>query len=225
MNIQEGVLNSQKREAYLKAQLDTTERAITDLTNKLAESIRMQELYSKCSDVLSDISMRLQENTTQKITDIITSMLQYIFESEEEFVIEVDKKRKTPIANFYIKTMKGGKELLVDPISGDGGGKVEVIALGLRICALLLQNPQTDRILFMDEPLRFLSSKDTSGSPVQSRALIFLKDLIQRYNIQVVAVTHNAEMKQMGDKVFDVRLNDSGFSTLTEVKDENNTYR
>lgn len=216
MNLTDQVLALQKREAYLQAQYDSVSSEIKKLEKDKVFALADSELYDACAKALSTTSMLIQEGITHKIEKIVTSIYRYVFGGTDEFVIKVDRKRKVPVATFWIKTHKNGKEVLIDPITAEGGGKVDVIALGLRIAGLLLYAPNKRRILFLDEPLRFLSSSLTSAQPYRLRAVDFLKQVSKAYGIQVVAVTHDSELKELADSVINVSLDAKGFSVLTK---------
>jgi len=216
MTLADKVLALQKREAYLQAQYDAVTSEIDKLKKDQARALSELELYNACAKALSTTSMQIQEGITHKIEKIVTSMYRYVFGGTDEFIVKVDRKRKVPVATFWIKTLKNGKEVLIDPITAEGGGKVDVIALGLRIAGLLLYAPNKRRVLFLDEPLRFLSSSLTSAHPYRLRAVDFLKQVSKAYGIQVIAVTHDSELKELADSVTNVALDSKGFSVLTK---------
>lgn len=216
MKLADKVLELQKREAYLQALYDNAEKEIKALEKVSKQETLNAELYNACAKALTDTSLIVQNSVTHKIEKIVTSIYRYVFGGTDEFVIKVDTKRKVPVASFWIQTQKNGKTVLLDPMSSEGGGKVDVIALGLRIAGLLLLAPSKRKVLFLDEPLRFLSSSLTSAHPYRLRAVDFLKQVSKAYGIQVIAVTHDSELKELADSVINVSLDENGFSVLTK---------
>lgn len=209
-----------KKETELSTKLQLLQETIKNTREQLAKEQKNKELHEKCSALLVKTSLAIQEKTTQKIAKIVTDLYQYVFLSEDKFVITVDKKRSVPVANFYIETVKNGKKILLNPLKDDGGGKVDVISLGLRLAALLLYTPALERVLILDEPLRFLSSSTTSDKPYRLRAVEFLKQIAKEFGIQVIAVTHDLELKELADRINCVSLNERGYSTVTVQQGE-----
>lgn len=190
-----------------------------DMLDKVTKNI---DIFKRVASLLTETSISIQEKTTQRISQIVTDMYQYVFLNNDRFIIQIDKKRSTPVASFYIETEKNGKKVLLDPITADGGGKVDVISLGLRLAALLLYSPAMERVLFLDEPLRFLSSTTTSKKPYRLRAVEFLKKIAQEYGIQVVAVTHDEELLSMADCIYNVSLDEDGYSKIEKMEEISN---
>lgn len=212
------VLSLVKKEAELETRLQMLNAEIEKEEQKLTTASTNVDLYTKCSNLLTNVSLTIQKKTTEKIAKIVTDLYQYVFLSKDTFVIQVDKKRSVPVAHFYIETTKNGKKILLDPMKDEGGGKVDVIALGLRLAALLLYRPSLERVLVLDEPLRFLSSSTTSDKPYRLRAVDFLKQVAKEYGIQVIAVTHDLELKELADKINTVHLDENGYSVVESVK-------
>ena len=212
------VLELIKKEAELETRLQLLNEQISSYKKQQEESARNIDLYTRCSELLTKTSLEIQKKTTEKIAKIVTDLYQYVFVSDDKFIIQVDKKRSVPVAHFFIETTKNGKKILLDPMKDEGGGKVDVIALGLRIAALLLYRPSMERVLVLDEPLRFLSSSTTSDKPYRLRAVDFLKQGAKEYGIQVIAVTHDLELKELADKINTVHLDENGYSVVESVK-------
>ena len=208
------------REAYLVGKREVTQTQLDTARERYSTAKKEYELYSKCSKLLTETSMLVHERTTQKIADIVTQLYRAVFGGDDSFVIKVDTKRKTPIAEFFIKTKKAGKEVLLDPIMSDGGGKMDVIALGLRIAALLLYKPALNRVLILDEPLRFISSSSTSEFPFRYRAVSFFLFIAKTYGIQILAVTHDSELVDLADIKFELELTNEGYTKVTKDSGE-----
>lgn len=214
IDIEQAMLELQKKEAFLKAKKDTVDSDLA-MNRKLFQDTQSAiDLYTQCTQLLVDTSLAIQEKTTKKIADIVTALYREVFQSNDEFVIQVDAKRKTPVANFFIKTQKGGHTLYLDPVESDGGGKLDVIALGLRLAALLLYRPALRKVLILDEPMRFISSDKTSEFPFRYRAVAFLKKIAQEYGIQVISVTHDSELVDLADKHYEFSLDGEGYTRV-----------
>lgn len=216
------ILDLIKKEAEFETQLKLVQHERDTLQKELQNAKSDADLYQKTANLLVETSLAIQKETTDKIAKIVTDMYQYVFQNTDEFVIKVDTKRSTPVASFYIRTHKDDKEILLDPLTSDGGGKVDVISLGLRIASLLLYKPAMERILFLDEPMRFLSSDETSCKPYRLRAAEFLHYVTKTYGIQIVAITHDKELLEFADLIYKVSLDKDGYSVVEEIS--NATY-
>lgn len=217
MDLVARILNLQKRESFLRAKKETADTALAAKQAEYSTAVKNEDLYADCSQLLIDTSLVIQEQTTKRVQQIVTALYQHVFQNTDEFIIQTDTKRKTPVAQFLLKTHKNGKEVLLDPTEADGGGKLDVIALGLRIAALMLYRPALNRILILDEPLRFISSSKTSDKPYRYRAVEYLKKLALENNIQILAVTHDSELVDLADLHFEFGLDDKGYTEVREV--------
>ena len=148
-----------KRETEVETRLKMLRERKKQLQDTIEQSKKDVELYNKVSNLLINTSLAIQKQTTERIAQIVTDLYQYVFMTDDRFVIKVDAKRSTPIAQFFIETTKDGEKLLLNPLKSDGGGKVDVIALGLRLAALLLYKPALERVLILDEPFVGLDPK------------------------------------------------------------------
>lgn len=190
------------------------QRQLDNISSDLDYHVKNQKLYSDSVLLLQKISKEVQEETVVKISNIVTKACQYIFESKEEFVIKTEIKRNVPNTRFYLKTFKGGEEVLLDPLEEEGGGKVDIIAFALRLASLLLCRPSLEKILVFDEPFKNVS-RQNGDTNYRERAAQFMKDICQEYNIQVIMVTHDKEFINVADKLFTFTLDNEGFSSVS----------
>jgi DNA repair exonuclease SbcCD ATPase subunit len=79
-----------------------------------------------------------------------------------------------------------------------GGGAVDVAAFALRVASWSMQRPRTRPVIILDEPMRFLSPD------LQPKASDMLQELSQKLGLQFIIVTHEEELTQQVDKVFEV---------------------
>lgn len=198
------------------AKLQLVDKQLQEATAQYSTSVREADLLNTCSTFLNTLAINLQESTISKIEEVLTAIYRFAFETTDSIVIQMDLKRKVPVASFLIKTLKGGKEVFLDPESQEGGGKVEVIALGLRVAGLILLSPQQERVLILDEPFRQLSSRSTSQSLNKQRAVQLLKQISEQYHIQMIIISHDVEFTQIADTIYNIALNEEGYATATK---------
>ena len=94
-------------------------------------------------------------------------------------------------------------------MDSNGGGLVDAISAGLRIACLCLSS--RDKVLFLDEPMKFLSA---DIKPIMAD---LLKELSHKLGIQIIMVTHDTEFAAIADKTFEVKQV-NGRSTVSEVR-------
>lgn len=141
---------------------------------------------TKQAQVLTQgVAKTIQDRTYSCIAGIVTQCLSAIFEEPYEFKVEFVTKRGNTEANLTF--LRQGEK--VDPMSGSGGGVVDVAAFALRLASLVLMGSRTSRILVLDEPFKFLSAEYRS----KVRELLLL--LSDEMGIQIIMVTHIHELE------------------------------
>lgn len=200
---------------YLQAQFDDASKRLEQQKNNLTELTKLQSIYSQSSALFKEASIACQQQTNQRICNIITKLYRFVFENNDEIVIETDIKRNVPIASITIKSEKNGEVVMLDPIEEEGGGKLDIISLGLRLAGLLLFTPPLNRVLILDEPLKNLSTNETSAKAYRQRTAEFLKMICEDYDIQIIMTTHDKAFIDMADKKFTVELDDEEYSYIS----------
>lgn len=100
-----------------------------------------------------------------------------------KFKIKFEKKRgKTEAVPVFTRD---GFEFA--PTDGVGGGVLDVAAFGLRIAEVLMQRPQSRRLLVLDEPFKFPSLR----KGYRERVRDLLVTLAEELDFQIVIVTHD----------------------------------
>ncbi|MBC7106618.1 MAG: ATP-binding protein, partial [Firmicutes bacterium] len=103
---------------------------------------------------------------------------------------------------FYVASDYGGREVVNRPQDARGGGVVDVISLALRVALLQTVRPPLPGPLMLDEP-----GKHVSEEYARSLAL-FLKSVSEMFGRQIVLVTHNQHLAEVGDRAFVVEMRD-----------------
>lgn len=204
----------EKKEVYLKTQFEVFSQEKSEKESQIKELTKKKELCSNSLKLLKEVSENCQQKTVKQIETIITQLYQYVFNSTDEVVIELDIKRANPEAHIFIKTKKDGTEILLDPVEEDGGGKVDIISLGLRVAGLLLFKPALNRVLILDEPLKDVSTSLTSAKAYRQRTAEFLKTLCADYGIQIIIVTHEQDFIEVADTKYILESDTKGYSHI-----------
>lgn len=186
---------------------------LNDQLEKIEKKLEDKEKYS---EVLTQVSLLFQktsefarEQSKRQIEDTVTKCLQFIFETDIEFLIELSEARSVPIAEFYVQSnYSEGYSIKTKPEIARGGGVVDIISLALRIAFLQQNQPILSGPLILDEP-----GKHVSNDYIFNLGE-FLKQSSNVFNRQIIMVTHNPHLSQISDKSFQVK-NKRGISEVS----------
>lgn len=216
MDIKELDLNLNK----LNNKILNDEGKIEILENQLEKIEKSLEEKEKYSEILSQVSLLFQktsefarEQSKRQIEDTVTKCLQFIFETDIEFLIELSESRSVPIAEFFVQSnYSEGYSIKTKPEIARGGGVVDIISLALRIAFLQQNQPSLSGPLILDEP-----GKHVSNDYIFNLGE-FLKQSSNVFNRQIIMVTHNPHLSQISDKSFYVK-NKGGISEVSPYQE------
>jgi len=185
----------------LKNKVEQAKGAKNQVENRLKtikSDIKAQQSRQKSIELAQVLIQTTAKETQEKlryhIEDIVNTALDTCFPGEYSFVVDFQIKRGRTEAELYLD--KEGER--INPMDATGGGVVDIVSLALRLSAWTLS--KTDNLIVLDEPLRFLSAdlKPLAGE--------ILKKLSKKLGIQIIFVTHDKEMIDIADKVFQVKI-------------------
>ena len=142
------------------------------------------EVVEKALALTQIVAQQTQEELEYRISDIVTTALSSVFPDPYEFKVQFEIKRGKTEAKLIF--CRGDDE--IDPLTASGGGVVDVAAFALRLSCYLLQ-PQSQRVMILDEPFRFVSKEYLPA------VADLIHELSEKLNIQFVIVTHEEELK------------------------------
>lgn len=179
------------------------------LKDSLKECEKKIELNQKVAIFLHRCSEFAREQARIQLERNTTRALQSIFERDVEFHIDFVEKRGNIDAEFTIDTPFEGTRVKTNPTISNGGGIVDVVSLALRLSFLASMDPKIDGPLLLDEP-----GKHVSADYIFNLGEL-LKEATNSFGRQVIMVTHNTHLAQLGDRCFYVENHD-GKSFITE---------
>lgn len=196
----EGIYNRRK------GQKDQLEHTLKKDMESLDDIIKTKELYENVKKLLEMTAQYAREQAKGDMEYMVTQALQYVFESDLKFVIELEDNASGPQAEFYVESRYGGQELVkTRPQDARGGGVVDVISLALRIAMM-----QGRGVLILDEPAKQVSEEFAPN------VANFLRYLTDQGDFQVIMVSHNQHLAQAAGKSYIVSIKD-GISRVSEV--------
>jgi DNA repair exonuclease SbcCD ATPase subunit len=191
-----------------KGQLKKLKEQETQNTTKLSELNNDYLDIEQAQIIIQEVGKQTQEQVRYHIEDIVSLAIDSIFPNQYNFIIDFDIKRNKTEAEIYFIDRKTGCK--IKPMDAMGGGIVDISSFALRVALWSLKTGKKNNTIILDEPMRFLS-KD-----LQPKGAEMIKKLSEKLNIQFIIVTHNSEIVEYSDKVFEVKKI-NGISTVTEV--------
>ena len=171
-------------------------KSLEELEKEYNTLKQYNEDLSKARALIASVGQHTQSYLKDYIESMVTTALQAVFEEDYQFIIDFDIKRNKPEAKISLKLR--GEE--TDPSNSVGGGVLDIASFALRVVLYSIQNPKTDNVIILDEPLRFLHGKIEN-------AMKMIKDLSKKLNIQFIIVSQIPEISECADKVFLVTHN------------------
>ena len=191
------------KSSKLKEQLDVNKENLKKIEIEL-------ELLEKVSILFQKTSEFAREQAKVQVESLVTKCLQFVFETEIGFLIEIEELRGKASAEFYVVNELDNSIIKTKPELSRGGGVVDIVSLALRIAFLQTHKPRIEGPLILDEP-----AKHVSDDYIYNVAE-FLKQTSSLFNRQMIMVTHNDHLASIGSSAYRVDL--KGFtSNITEV--------
>ncbi|SFX34111.1 hypothetical protein SAMN04487866_10547 [Thermoactinomyces sp. DSM 45891] len=177
------------------------------LLEQLHEVEKHWQLYQEEKELLDQVRILFQkasdyarQQAKAQLELLVTRALQMVFGPAFSFIIELSEAGKNPSAEFFVVTDWDGLQVKNKPQDSRGGGIVDIISLALRIALITTIQPRVEGPLILDEPGKHVS-KDYVVPMVQ-----FLQLISQTYGRQIILVTHNSDLTESADQVYEVRL-------------------
>ncbi|WP_077367566.1 ATPase [Anaerosalibacter sp. Marseille-P3206] len=158
------------------------------------------ELLEKVNILLQRTSEYGREQAKKQIEIIVTNCLQYVFDSNVEFKIEIEELYGKPNAEFYVITKVEDEVIKTKPELSRGGGVVDIISLALRTSFLQIHKPLIEGPLILDEPAKHVSEEYIFN------VADFLKRISEMFDRQVIMVTHNNHLSSISTNAYRVHL-------------------
>lgn len=198
--------------ANLKEEIKKIERKIIEkeslkksveerLQNKIVEKIKITdeiELLESVNILLQKTSNFAREQSKNQIEELTTNCIQFIFENQSKFIVEIDELYSKASADFYIIDQEENVEIKTKPVESRGGGLIDIISLALRISFLQLYKPLINGPLVLDEPAKHVSEDYIYNVGD------FIKRSSEMFNRQIIMVTHNTHLASIAQNVYKI---------------------
>ncbi len=196
-----------------KGKLQVISQNFENTKKELDKEIKYEDLLTKVILLFQKTATYAREQSKRQVEDLVTRCLQFIFETDIEFLIELSEKRSVPNAEFYVRSnYDEGYSIITKPELERGGGVVDIISIALRIAFIQLHKPVLQGPIILDEP----------GKHVSEDYIFNLGDFLSKssslFKRQIIMVTHNAHLAQICNKSYSVDIK-NGVSCVEEINE------
>ncbi|WP_422486781.1 ATPase [Gudongella sp. DL1XJH-153] len=174
--------------------------------NELTTIIEELDLLEQVMILFQKTSEYARNQAKYQIENLVTKCLQYIFETNIEFKIEIEELRNKANAEFYVINDTPDFFLKTKPEQSRGGGIVDIVSLALRISFMQTHKPTIEGPLILDEPAKHVSEDYIYNVGD------FLRQSSEMFNRQIIMVTHNSHLASLSENTHRVEL--SGTSSV-----------
>lgn len=188
---------------YINTEQGKKDQLISLLIESEDELNRINEYYKTLEQVMVLFQLTSEfarKQAKDQIESLVTKCLQYIFESNIEFLIELEEARNKSNAEFYVINDTPDFFLKTKPEQSRGGGVVDIVSLALRISFLQTHKPPIQGPLILDEPAKHVSEDYIYNVGD------FLKQTSEMFNRQIIMVTHNAHLAALSNTAYRVDI-------------------
>jgi DNA repair exonuclease SbcCD ATPase subunit len=160
--------------------------------------------HEQARSIIQKAAAITQNYLAKHLSGIVSKALASVFDDPYECNVSFVERRNSTECDIIL--MKDGFEY--SPLGSCGYGVADVMSFTLRVAYLLLGSKR--RTLGFDEPMRHLSEDR------QPFAADLIQKLSKEFNIQMLIVTHEYELRQAASKIFTVRK----INKIAQVKGE-----
>jgi len=179
----------------------------------LATIIKEVDLLDQVMVLFQKTSEYARSQAKIQIENLVTKCLQYVFESNIEFRIEIEELRNKANAEFYVINDNPDFFLKTKPEQSRGGGIVDIVSLALRISFMQTHKPTIEGPLILDEPAKHVSEDYIYNVGD------FLRQSSTMFNRQIIMVTHNSHLAELSEDAYRVELSGTE-SSVSQVRNQ-----
>lgn len=182
--------NQQQKLAAKEGQKELLEKQKAKAQARKSEAEAQLGLYDLVQILLQKTSDYARQQAKQRIEEIVTSALSVVFAKEYRFEVKLDVRASQPIAEYWLYSDDVATQLK-PPDYDRGGGIADVVSLALRLAVGELSNVKGP--LFLDEVGKMVSKEYAPN------VAYFLKEYSHKFKRQVVLITHNDALAEIGE--------------------------
>lgn len=191
-----------------KSKRELLENQRSTAVKKKAEAEDQLGIFGMVQILLQKTSDYARKQVKTRIEDVVSEALNVVFGGSHRFMIDLTLRGNQPIAEYYLND---GTTItkLEKPDYDRGGGKVDIIALSLRLAVGEMAGITGP--LFLDEVGKHVS-KEYAPS-----VAYFLKEYSANFDRQIILITHNADLAEIGETSLTVKRTQGGESEVSAI--------
>jgi len=155
-------------------------------------------VYVQAVELLSLVQHVTRDKIKNAFEDIVTHALNYIYESDK-YSFHLIFGRRGNLQELDLAVQTPDKTEPLDPMTTDAGGTLNIISLALRIVLMEVALPKINGFILSDESFANLSEEHVE------QASQFLKEINQKMNRQIIAISHQPKMLDSADNLIEVK--------------------
>ena len=200
------IRRTREKVTALKGKRELLEKQREEAVGKQTEAQNQLGVFGMVQILLQKTSDYARQQVKARIEDIVSEALNVVFGGNHRFMIELSLKGNQPVAEYYLND-ETTLTTLEKPDYDRGGGKVDIIALALRLAVGEMEN--VDGPLFLDEVGKHVSKEYAPA------VAYFLKEYSANFGRQIILITHNADLAEIGEVSLQVKRSSSGESEVS----------
>lgn len=193
-----------ERQNFLIGEISSLNDEVKNLEKEKLSNIEKKNSFENIVVASKLILEKLVYVSKENIEKFLTYSLKQIFTDRDysvEFIVREDSKRPS----LELTLIENGiNQEITDAV---GGGILSVIGLLLQI--YYLEVYELNKVMFIDEGLKEVSTGNTSSSDFTVNYLYntlnYLKYLSENYGYKFIIVTHDNNVRDIADRVYEVK--------------------
>jgi DNA repair exonuclease SbcCD ATPase subunit len=176
---------------------------IEDVKRRKTNVSDLEKKYKNIEEAQKIIEVsakRIFQRLLVSFEDLVSESISNVVKKEYNFHIDFKKKHGNASADIYLEDQDGNK---LDAVESVGGGIVDIESISLRISMWAVSQKNIRPVFLLDEPFKNLSSR------YRPALCEVINNLSRKLNIQFIIVTHEEELIEIADKVFNVSCKDN----------------
>lgn len=176
--------------SIMTGERDLLQRQYDEALQEQEKAKKILGLNDKVLLLLQKTSEFARQQAKTRIEEIVTSALSVVFDQSYIFRISLEVRSNRPEADYWLES--GDVITQLKPPDYDkGGGVIDVITLALRLAIAELSNVQGP--IMLDEVGKHVSAEYAPN------VAFFLKEYSRKFNRQIILITHNEALAEIGD--------------------------
>ncbi len=167
----------------LISEQNLAEQSVEKETENLSTTQKHLVHAESAQVIAQHVAQTVQQQAHTRISKVVSRCLETVFDGDETYGFKIRFERKRGRTEAVLVLTEDGNEI-DDIFDGQSGGIVDVASFALRLACIILAKPKLRKIVFLDEPFKFVSERYLDN------VRLMLNGLAEDFGFQFVMVTH-----------------------------------